>query len=138
MELPTHCYDCGAYLMGGATVHKPDCSIRDMIEHSTAFGDPLICDFCSDPNPTWSLDCATYVCSLDDDGVRNLGAWLACEACEALIRGEDWHALAVRSREKTDSGVMLTGFLGEADALEKIMKLHRGFREHATGKACRL
>ena len=32
MELPTHCFDCGVYLMGGATVHEPDCSIQKLIE----------------------------------------------------------------------------------------------------------
>jgi len=29
---PTHCFDCGVYLMGGATQHKPECSIRKMVE----------------------------------------------------------------------------------------------------------
>jgi hypothetical protein len=30
--LPTYCGCCGAYLMGGATVHKPDCEFRKLIE----------------------------------------------------------------------------------------------------------
>lgn len=29
--LPSHCFDCGCYLMGGATEHKPGCCIGDMI-----------------------------------------------------------------------------------------------------------
>jgi hypothetical protein len=32
MALPSHCGDCGVLLMGGATQHKPSCSIRRMIE----------------------------------------------------------------------------------------------------------
>jgi hypothetical protein len=34
-ELPTHCVDCGAVLMGGATKHKPGCSIGRLIEKFT-------------------------------------------------------------------------------------------------------
>lgn len=30
--LPTHCFDCGVYLMGGATRHKTGCSILKLIE----------------------------------------------------------------------------------------------------------
>ena len=33
--LPTHCYSCGAYLMGSATKHKPGCEILRLIQ--TAF-----------------------------------------------------------------------------------------------------
>lgn len=33
-ELPTHCVCCGALLMGGDTVHKPECPIRRLIEDS--------------------------------------------------------------------------------------------------------
>lgn len=36
MELPTHCYSCGVYLMGGATEHKPDCEVRRLIEEASA------------------------------------------------------------------------------------------------------
>lgn len=30
--LPTHCYSCKVVLMGGATKHKPDCEVRQLIE----------------------------------------------------------------------------------------------------------
>ena len=32
--LPTYCGCCGAYLMGGATVHKPHCEFQKLIEDS--------------------------------------------------------------------------------------------------------
>jgi hypothetical protein len=32
--LPSHCFDCGVVLMGGATEHKPECSIRKLIEEN--------------------------------------------------------------------------------------------------------
>lgn len=33
-SMPSHCFDCGALLMGGATRHKPGCSITGLIaEH---------------------------------------------------------------------------------------------------------
>jgi len=31
-ELPTYCYSCGVYLMGGATQHKPDCEVQALID----------------------------------------------------------------------------------------------------------
>jgi len=34
--LPTHCYWCQAYLMGGATKHKPDCFITHLIADYTS------------------------------------------------------------------------------------------------------
>ena len=30
--MPTHCFDCGVLLMGGATQHKPGCAILALIE----------------------------------------------------------------------------------------------------------
>ena len=33
-DLPSFCFDCGAYLMGGATQHKPGCSILALIEEA--------------------------------------------------------------------------------------------------------
>jgi hypothetical protein len=30
-DLPTHCAWCGAYLQGGATVHRPDCWVTAMV-----------------------------------------------------------------------------------------------------------
>jgi hypothetical protein len=33
-QLPTHCYSCGAYLMGGATQHAADCGIRRIIDEA--------------------------------------------------------------------------------------------------------
>ena len=32
--LPSFCFDCGAYLMGGMTRHMPGCSIGALIEDS--------------------------------------------------------------------------------------------------------
>jgi hypothetical protein len=32
LELPTHCYSCGAYLMGGATTHEPGCEVQQLID----------------------------------------------------------------------------------------------------------
>ncbi len=32
--LPSHCLWCGAYLMGGATQHEPDCRFLKMMEEA--------------------------------------------------------------------------------------------------------
>jgi len=34
LALPTHCYDCGVILMGGATEHREGCEIRRLIEEA--------------------------------------------------------------------------------------------------------
>jgi hypothetical protein len=34
LMLPSHCFACGVHLMGGATVHKPGCAIRKLIEEN--------------------------------------------------------------------------------------------------------
>lgn len=31
-ELPSHCFSCGVPLEGGATQHKADCAVRQLIE----------------------------------------------------------------------------------------------------------
>jgi hypothetical protein len=32
MTFPSHCFDCGAVLVGGATVHKPECELKKMMD----------------------------------------------------------------------------------------------------------
>jgi hypothetical protein len=32
--LPSYCFDCAVYLMGGATQHKPGCSVLAVIEEA--------------------------------------------------------------------------------------------------------
>jgi len=32
--MPNWCFDCGAYLMGGATVHKQGCSVQELIDQT--------------------------------------------------------------------------------------------------------
>jgi len=49
IELPTHCAGCGAYLMGGATEHTPECPIRKLIEEQFPGlkpPEPLPCPAC--------------------------------------------------------------------------------------------
>ena len=133
MQLPTHCHDCGAYLMGGATEHKPGCSVQQMIDYATTgrVQNP-VCDFCSDPKPAYSLGCATF--DTPELNTKSVDAWLACPHCYELVQGKKWHELAVRGMELTSSGQMLAGYLGKADAIMEIKNLHQGFRDHATGE----
>jgi hypothetical protein len=32
LVMPAYCFDCGVFLMGGATQHKPGCSILKLIQ----------------------------------------------------------------------------------------------------------
>jgi hypothetical protein len=92
----------------------------------------MICDFCSDPYPTWSFGCASYQVSVLK--VRSEGPWLACESCAILIRGEGWRKLAERGC-LTPNGRMMVGIIGKADATLQVEQLHAGFRTHATGES---
>ena len=95
----------------------------------------VLCDFCSAANPVWSFDCATY--PVPDLGVVSQGAWLACEDCAALIRGEAWQDLAGRGC-LTPTGRMLARTIGKPEAIRQIGDMHAGFRLRRTGEFHRL
>lgn len=92
----------------------------------------MLCDFCSNPKPVYSLGCTTF--TIPELGTKSVDAWLACPLCYELIMSQDWDALAERSVELTKAGRALVGYLGKAGGIEKIKYLHGGYREHATGK----
>jgi hypothetical protein len=58
---------------------------------------PLICDFCSAPNPQWAYP-ATDAPLPDPLGV-SIGSWCACDQCAALIEANAPAQLAARSAE---------------------------------------
>jgi hypothetical protein len=61
-------------------------------------GDPIICDFCSDPNPVWCFPARDFI--LDDNSPlvqKSVGNWAACDECHALILAVDREGLRERS-----------------------------------------
>lgn len=56
---------------------------------------PLVCDFCSAPDPSWEYPAATSEMPL---GVgTSLGAWCACDNCRELIEADDREGLISRA-----------------------------------------
>lgn len=96
----------------------------------------MICDFCSDPKPTWSLRCASF--EIADVKALSQGDWLACESCSDLIMAGKWRELATRGAMKTDNGRALVGMIGRDRAVARVMELHEGFRKRFSGDARRL
>lgn len=140
MELPSHCHECGALLMGGLTEHRADCMIQKMIEYARdgKVQNP-VCDFCSTPNPTHSFGCEsfTYVISgVPDRGSQD--SWLACDICAEMVLSGDWLALAARNIDLTPSGETLVKLAGINEATRIIMELQAQFRKHATGESHKL
>ena len=106
MELPTHCYDCGAYLMGGATEHKPWCSIRKIGEERTTMTrteknqktEPYdevyeeICEeiyaseYCDNARSSGCGDVVGF--AMPDGGIRAVCA--VCGKTVAYMQPEDW------------------------------------------------
>jgi hypothetical protein len=90
----------------------------------------MICDFCSAENPQWVCPCATYEV---EPGVQSRSDWMACDICAQFICHRVWNGLATRGL-KTTSGIMLEAIMGRNRALREIMRLHDGYRQHATGE----
>lgn len=61
----------------------------------------LLCDFCRATGPVAALPASDHVYVRPEDnggiGVRSLGAWAACPACQALIGAGDREGLADRA-----------------------------------------
>jgi hypothetical protein len=60
--------------------------------------DAMKCDFCSDPNPTWSYPCKTFDTMLGGLPIfKSLGAFEVCDRCHDLIEANDWRAMEERA-----------------------------------------
>ncbi len=59
-----------------------------------------LCDFCSAGNPKHAMDCEDFEVYLDGVHVgRTIGAWYACDVCQALVDEGNRVALIQRSLE---------------------------------------
>lgn len=85
--------------------------------------DVLICDFCSEPNPSWSHPCRPFRVRVPGLGTigEARGAWAACETCHRLVLDEDW------------AGLLRRGKLERHQMGRVVKTLHRLFREHRFG-----
>jgi hypothetical protein len=57
-----------------------------------------VCDFCSDPNPTWDYPARTFETAPLPCGIPvSLGHWAACDVCHALIEQNDREGIIRRT-----------------------------------------
>lgn len=98
----------------------------------------LLCDFCSAPDPAWCYPARTFVAYCTPTVVgESVGAWAACDQCQALIEADDRRGLAQRSLDelirKHPEASAAAGVLHE-----ELTALHREFFEHRSGPPVRV
>lgn len=129
--------------------HEPDPVPIDELDGQVR----LVCDFCSDYDPEWLLECPDYVATaVFTDGSTwsagsGGGAWTACQDCVDAIERGDWSYINDRA---TDYNVeRLTAELAyegkpaltrderrqwRRKIAKDISQQHAAFRKNATGK----
>lgn len=93
----------------------------------------LLCDFCSEPSPTWCYPAETFI-AMEVGPVASAsdGGWAACEECHRLIEAGDRRALADRSAALLI--VANPDFASVSDDLRRQLgDLHKGFFDHRLG-----
>lgn len=93
----------------------------------------LLCDFCSEPNPTWCYPAETFIAmTVGPVASASDGGWAACDECRRLIEAGDRRALADRS-----AALLIVAnpeFVSVSDELRcQLGDLHRGFFDHRRG-----
>ncbi len=93
----------------------------------------LLCDFCSEPAPTWCYPAETFIAmTVGPVASASDGGWAACDECHRLIEAGDRRALAERS-----AALLIVAnpeFASVSDEVrQQLGKLHRGFFEHRRG-----
>lgn len=93
----------------------------------------LLCDFCSEPSPTWCYPAETFIAmTVGPVSSTSDGGWAACDECQRLIEAGDRQALAQRSAALLI--VAKPEFASVSDELRKQLgDLHLGFFDHRRG-----
>ena len=93
----------------------------------------LLCDFCSEPSPTWCYPAETFI-AMEVGPVASAsdGGWAACEECHRLIETDDRQGLADRSVAllivANPEFAHVSG-----DLRRQLGDLHQGFFDHRLG-----
>lgn len=88
-----------------------------------------ICDFCSEPNPTWEFPAENFMAN----GGLSVGGWAACEKCAELVCNRRWLDLAERSLTCCPDGPFVIEVLGKPDALQIALDGHALFAAYWDG-----
>lgn len=96
----------------------------------------MICDFCSQDNPTWEYTAKDFR-TIDTSVLigTSHGSWAACDICHKLIEESKFDELANRSAKLLHRD---TPFIPYDICLTHIRALHNKFKENRTGVAKRI
>lgn len=98
-----------------------------------AFKEPLICDFCSSPNPSYQYPCKTFqIPDVIPPYIFNQ-EWAACEICRELIEDEDYGRLLNRSMIQYRKDTKPLDDRRERLLYEKVGTIHALFRKNRQG-----
>jgi hypothetical protein len=91
-----------------------------------------ICDFCSSRDVAWTYPARNI--SLEDINATSMGAWLACNACHALVERGDRGALV----ERAFTAPLLQALAEDARSIAFVQRLQAGFFANRLGPAERV
>lgn len=94
----------------------------------------IICDFCSNKNPTWDYPASDFEYKPDNFssvGEGSRGNWAACETCHRMIERGDYRALAVHSAKRLAKEKL--GGMDYRPLVKGLASRHQGFKDHRTG-----
>jgi hypothetical protein len=98
---------------------------------------PLLCDFCSEPEPSWVYPCRDIVlipldAPPEEKSYVSEGDWLACDGCSPFIERGDWTGLIDRNApllaERTNTPPLTANRRGVLMATWAMFGTHRGER----------
>lgn len=93
----------------------------------------LICDFCSQPDPTFHFHCPDFEADSVPDVpapmFRSKGDWVACAACAHSINTSNWNGLLERALERLGPKYLAMG-MPRSVLANAIRHSHSLFRQH--------
>lgn len=91
-----------------------------------------LCDFCSDPNPTWQVRALDFIV-IDVPYIERHGSngdWAACDDCKELIAADRWGALVRRNVASGDAKGLWSSKIPPVERRQIIWQLYQGLRRH--------
>jgi hypothetical protein len=101
--------------------------------------EPVICDFCGSPKPTWEYPAESFLVKMvvESDSIKgnSVGSWLACEDCHRVIETGSREDLVRRAALNpcVKSGIVDAGL-----AVEVARPMYEQFFASRSGPAVRV
>lgn len=120
------------------TLHRLDESIGcpnppdPVVDDGTFPGSAInLCDFCSEPAPTWIYPCSDVMTPIETLG--SVGAWAACDTCAEMIEGRRVHQLANRAYAAVEDTLPPNAMMRRVYQVQ-LQDLHRSFLKARIGE----